>query len=399
MSRPRVILHVDMDAFFASIEQMDCPELRGKPVLVGHAGPRGVVAAASYEARKFGCHSAQPMAIARRLCPRAVIVPGRFSRYSDISRQVFEILDAFTPLVEPVSVDEAFMDVTGTEGLFGPGVRVAELLRERIRKEIGLTASVGVAPNKYLAKLASDMNKPDGLTILGPENIDAILPPLPVERLWGVGPATAGRLHALGIKTIGDLRAADPAMLRCSLGDEADHYLRLAFGQDDRPVATDRTVKSISHEQTFGADLEDPQIVRQVLLGQVEQVARRLRRQGRKARAVALKIRFGDFQTIHRSATLDSPADETEILWRASLELFDHWVRQSYQPVRLIGMGAEQLTDSEGQLALFDDPQRGKQRQLDAVADRIVARFGNSAIARAGGMPRKTKTGFEIAED
>jgi DNA polymerase-4 len=370
-----------MDAFFASVEQLDDAKLRGKPVLVGYDGPRGVVATASYEARQFGCHSAQPMIVAKRMCPHAHIVPVRGERYRELSHRMFAILDRFSPTVEPLSVDEAFLDVTGTERLQGPAEEVAAHLKQAILDELKLTASVGVAPNKFLAKLASDLRKPDGLVVIRADEAEAILAPLPVTKLWGIGSATAGRLGTLGVRTIADLRKTPVERLARHLGSEAERYLNLAFGRDDRPVTPDREAKSISHEQTFGADLIDPAEVRRVLLDQVEQVGARLRKYSLKARGVSLKIRYGEFKTINRSATLDSPTDATSELWTAALALFDAW---RFEPVRLIGMAAERLSQAEGQMNLFTDPQRQRQQKLDAVADQINQKFGTRAIRRHG---------------
>jgi len=370
-----------MDAFFAAVEQRDNPDLRGKPLLVGHDGPRGVVAAASYEARVFGCRSAQPMAVARRLCPQAIIVPGRFATYRQASDHMFHLLDAVSPLVEPVSIDEAFVDLTGMQRLLGEPADVAHGLRRRIRDELRLTASVGIAPNKFLAKLASDLHKPDGLTIIRQEDVERILPPLPVSRLWGVGNVTAEKLATLGVRTIGNLQHKPLDWLQRFFGNDAEHFHRLCRGIDDRPVVTDREAKSIGHEQTFEQDLIDPAEVRRVLMEQVEQVGYRLRRQQRRARGVSLKIRFGKFQTISRSATLPAATDLTADLWLAAERLFNAWM---FQPVRLIGMTAERLVNGEGQLELFDDPVRRKQRTLDAVTDRINRRFGKRSIHRGG---------------
>jgi DNA polymerase-4 len=396
MSPERAILHVDMDAFFAAIEQLDNPALRGKPVLVGHDGPRGVVAAASYEAREWGCRSAQPMAVAKRNCPKAIIVPVRGSRYREVSAQLFDLLHEYTPAVEPLSVDEAFLDLTGTERLHGPPEVAARAIKHEIKQRLRLTASIGVAPNKFLAKLASDLEKPDGLTIIRAADIDRVLPPLPVTRLWGVGPAAAAALDAIGVKTIGDLRRAEVSRLTQRFGREsAEHMLALAHGRDARPVVNDREAKSIGHEQTFGSDLEDPDAVRAVLLEQVEQVARRLRRHGLFARTVSLKIRFGDFETISRAHTLEFPTDTTAELWRAASAVFDRWAGRDFHPVRLIGVSASQLAATPGQLDLFDQPQRDKQRQLDAAADRIAARFGKDALRRAG-SGKQSKLGSSL---
>ncbi|MDB5289028.1 MAG: dinB [Phycisphaerales bacterium] len=386
MQAPRTIFHVDMDAFFASVEQLDDPSLRGKPVLVGYDGPRGVVAAASYEARVFDCHSAQPMAVAKRRCPHAVIVPVRFERYREVSRRMFEIFDEFSPVVEPLSVDEAFLDLTGGEKLQGEAEAVARRLKSRVFEELGLTASIGVAPNKFLAKLASDLRKPDGLVVVRAEDIDALLPPMPVTKLWGVGPATAERLRLVGVRTIGDLRKHSAEVLDKLVGGDAERLLRLAHGIDDRPVVCDREAKSIGQEQTFGVDVDAPDEVRRVLFEQVEQVGRRLRKHALSARTVSLKIRYGDFETISRSTTLKDATASTAELWTAACALFDAWAAHSFRPVRLIGVSAAQLSSQGAQMSLFADPADEKQKRLDAVADRITAKYGSSAIRRGRGL-------------
>ena len=378
---PRSILHLDMDAFFAAVEQREDPSLRGRPLLIGHDGPRGVVATASYEARPFGCHSAQPMAVAKRNCPHAVVLPVRMGLYRQVSEDMFSILQAFSPAIEPLSIDEAFVDLTGTERLLGAAEAVARRIKDRIKSELHLTASVGLAPNKFLAKLASDMNKPDGLTVIRAEDVDRVLPPLPVTKLWGVGRVTAERMRTYGIRTIGDLRRKSEAWLAEFFGAEAGRYYRLSRGLDERPVVGDEEAKSIGHEQTFEVDVAEAAEVRAVMLDQVEQVAARLRRHGLRARGVSLKIRFGNFQTIGRSATLPRPTDATAELWAAARDLFDCW---PFQPVRLIGVTAERLSRGEGQMDLFADPQHDRRRQLDAAADRINRRFGQRAIRRAG---------------
>ncbi len=382
----RSIFHVDMDAFFASIEQMDNPSLRGKPVLVGYDGPRGVVAAASYEARQFDCHSAMPMAIAKRRCPHAVIVPVRFSRYREISGRMFAIFDEFSPLVEPLSVDEAFLDLTGTQKLLGKPEDVARRLKERIRSALGLTASIGVAPNKFLAKLASDFKKPDGLVVVRPDQIDALLVSLPVDKLWGIGPVTAAKLKEVGIHKIGDLRKRSAESVERMFGRDSARFLRLAHGIDDRPVVPDREAKSIGQEQTFGVDAAVPDDVRRVLFEQVEQVGQRLRKHGLCARTVSLKIRYGDFETITRSLTLKDATDTTSDLWNAASSLFDKWCHNGFRPVRLIGASASLLSRGPAQMNLFVDPQQERKKQLDGVADRITAKFGTGAIRRGGGL-------------
>ncbi len=368
-----------MDAFFASVEQLDNPSLRGKPVLVGHDGPRGVVAAASYESRKFGCRSALPMAIAKRLCPQAIIVPVRMHRYLEMSDRVFAIFDEFSPLVEPLSVDEAFLDLNGTERLQGAPEAVARRMKKRIRDETKLTASIGVAPNKFLAKLASDLEKPDGLTIVHAEDVDHILPPLPVSKLWGIGRVTEAKLESVGIRTIADLRRVPRELLERHLGSEAERYWNLAHGIDHRVVTPDRDAKSIGHEQTFEVNVADPDEIRVVLMDQVEHVAQRLRKHGIQARGISLKIRYGDFQTITRSRTLATSTNSTQELWQAARDVFNEW---PFQPVRLIGVSAERLSSGDEQMPLFTDPERERQKKLDAVADQINQKFQKRTIGR-----------------
>ena len=386
----RSILHVDMDAFFASVEQLDRPELRGKPVLVGGNGPRGVVAAASYEAREFGCRSAMPTAVALRLCPQAIVVKTRGSRYRELSERVFEILHGFTPRVQPISIDEAFCDVTGSVRLFGDPATIAHTIKDRVRGETGLTASVGVAPNKFLAKLASDLEKPDGLTVFEPGRVLEKLDPLPISRLWGVGPAAEKRLNGLGLRTIGDIRRYPERTLVAKLGDFGAHLARLSRGEDERPVHTDREAKSISHEQTFGSNLEHADEVRAILLRQCEDVGRRLRRHGRHARTVTIKIRFGDFETVTRSATLDQPTDQTDAIWHAAEGLFDTWATQGFRSVRLIGAGVSHLSSPEEgstpQLGLFDAEDAERRQRVDAATDLIASKHGKGAIRRGGAM-------------
>ncbi len=385
MKLHRSILHVDMDAFFASVVQLDRPELRGKPVLTGHDGPRGVVSAASYEARKFGCRSAMPMAQAKRLCPRAVVVRVPGERIRHFSHAVFEIFGRFTPLVEPLSVDEAFLDVTGSARLLGDAVSIAKSIRERIHGELGLTASVGVSFNKFLAKLASDMDKPDGLTVISPDDVDRILTPLPIERMWGVGPATAKKLHTWGIRTFGDLSALTLEQLEQRFGKHGERFYRLSRGLDDRPVVRDHEAKSIGQEQTFGQDAADRAYVRSVLFGQVQQVGGRLRKHGLRARGISLKIRYGDFETISRSGTLAEASDLTDELWEAARALFDHWADSHFVPVRLIGVSADRLETGVGQMDLFADPTRQKRRGVDQAMDAIRAKFGAGSVKRGGG--------------
>ncbi|MEM6552958.1 MAG: DNA polymerase IV [Planctomycetota bacterium] len=388
-SPERHILHVDMDAFFAAIAVLDDPSLKGKPVLTGGTGPRGVVTTASYEARKFGCHSAMPMAVARRLCPQALCVKVPGQRIRECSAALFDTLDHFSPLVQPLSVDEAFLDVTGSLRLLGSPTDIAQQIKERIHKDIGLTASVGVAPNKFLAKLASGLNKPDGLTVITPDNLDDTLLPLPISKMWGVGPALEEKLAKLNVRTFADARQLTEGEIR-HLGDDGSRLSRLSRGLDDRPVTPDRDAKSIGHEQTFSQNLQDPDAVRDVILHQAEAVARRCRRKSRLARGVTVKIRFGSFQTITRSTTLDRPSELTHDLHAAALQLFNKWAASSFSPVRLIGVTAYPLTTEPQQLDLIPDPALEKRRRLDTILDAITSRFGESTIHR--GNPHSARS-------
>ncbi len=388
MNTSRAILHADLDAFFASVEQLDNPDLRGRPVLVGGTGKRAVVAAASYEARAFGCHSAMPTAVALRLCPRAIVVRPRGRRYRELSDMVFAIFESVTPLVEPLSIDEAFLDVTGSVRLLGPPDIIAQDIRARVRQTTGLSVSVGVAPNKFLAKLASEINKPDGMAIITPETIQQTLDPMPVTAIFGIGKAAEERLAKLGVHTIKELRGAPAALIESRLGSFGPHAQRLAQGIDDRPVVPDRTAKSVGHEQTFEDDLSDREQIRSILLGQVEHVARRLRTKQRAAGNVTLKIRFGDFETISRSCALDAQTNSTEDLWQASLKLLETWMRVSFRPVRLIGMTAGHLSDaSDIQPTLFGAEERTRRTGLDKASDEIARRFGSDSIHRAASLP------------
>jgi len=386
---------MDMDAFFASVEQLDHPELRGKPVLVGgNPRERGVVSTASYEARVFGCRSAMPMSTAIKLCPQAIVVPGRMSRYAEVSRQVFEILEHFTPLVEPLSIDEAFLDVTGCERLFGPPEQIAREIKRLIRKKTQLTASVGVAENKFLAKLASDLKKPDGLVVVPSDRVEEFLDPLPVSRLWGVGKATLPRFEQLRLRTFGDVRKLSLTQMQKYFGNSGEEFYRFVRGIDDRPVIPESETKSVSTETTFATDVpvRELEYLRGVLLDQTDQVARRLRRYELLAKTVTLKIRGGDFTTITRSTTLPVPTDQTQEFWTTVAGLFEKWSRERPEPVRLIGMGLSSLSTHHGQqLMLFDQDQNQRRRQLDQAMDKIRTKFGRDAISR-GAVPRKKDT-------
>jgi len=366
------------------VEKLDNPALRDKPLLIGgDPAARGVVSTASYEARRFGCHSAMPMAAAIRLCPTAIVLPVRGERYREVSEQVFEILGRFTPQIEPLSIDEAFLDVTGSERLFGPGMEIARSIKKAIRDELGLTASAGVAPNKFLAKLASDLEKPDGLVEITTANAQSVLDALPVTKLWGAGAATAGQFERLNLRTIGQLRRADPRLITRAFGQAGEHFLRLARGEDDRPVMPDSQARSIGQEQTFAVDVTELAELRRVLLQQVEQVSRRLRKHALRARTVTLKLRTGDFTTRTRSSTLPAPTDSTEEIWKTAQGLLTAWADRQFGALRLLGMSVSQLTEARGgQLELFPDAGKLKRRRLDGALDRIAERFGNGAIRR-----------------
>ena len=385
------ILHVDMDAFYASIEEREQPSLVGRPVVVGGSpSGRGVVAAANYVARQYGVHSAMPASRARHLCPHAVFIPSRLSFYARVSRQLHEILRRYTPLIEPLALDEAFLDVTGTQRLFDAPERLAARIKREIRAELGLVASVGVAPNKFLAKLASALDKPDGLVVVDPQRVQSFLDPLPVSRLWGVGRAAQASLESMGVQTIGDLRGHARGALRARLGAWGDHLWALAHGHDERRVTPDHEAKSLSHESTFAEDVTDARTLRTWVLRLAEQVGRRLRRQGLKAGTVELKLRYGDFHTVTRSRRLAAPTDLSRELYKCAAELLAGQLHQRRSPVRLLGVGAGDLVrQGPEQQDLFDRVARARERRLDAMLDRVSARFGSSALHRGAGFEGK----------
>lgn len=388
-----MILHVDMDAFYASIEERDQPELAGRPLIVGGTPEgRGVVAAANYAVRKFGVHSAMPTSTALRLCPEAIVLRPRMDYYAQISRQIRDVFFRYTPLVEPLSLDEAFLDVTGSLRLFGSPVEIARQIKEDIRRETELVASVGVAPNKFLAKIASDLQKPDGLVVVDSERIQEFLDPLPVGRLWGVGKVTGGGFDRFGVKTIGDLRRLDPEVLATQFGGQGEHFRKLAQGIDDRSVVPDREAKSISHETTFATDISDPEALRAWLLELTEHVARRMRRQKRRGRTVNLKVRFTTFRTVTRAKSLPQSTDVTREIWQAASELLDRVLENHREPVRLLGVGVSSFaSDSFVQKTLFDDEGQQKQRQLDAVTDAVRDKFGSIALSRGSGLAHQAR--------
>lgn len=370
-----------MDAFYASVEIRDNPELRGKPVIVG-AGPqeRGVVSAASYEARKFGVHSAMPSRTAYKLCPHGVFVRPDMKKYSQVSKQIMAILETFTPLIQPLSIDEAFLDVTGSQTKFGDALTIAKRIKAEIRAQTGLTASVGVAPNKFLAKLASDLNKPDGLTVITEENKVKVLAPLPVGKLWGVGKVTEKRLHELGIQTIGDIQRMPIDELRRYLGNSADHLHALAMGEDDREVETDGESKSISSEHTFDVDTADLDQIKKCLLEQCEEVGARLRKDGFAARTVQLKLRYADFTTLTRRQTLEQPTQDEMKIYEVAGQLLSA-ERIEGKRIRLIGIGGSNLTAPEIQADLFNRTDEKRDR-LAKVVDELRSKLGPGAIKR-----------------
>lgn len=377
------ILHVDMDAFFASVEVRHRPELRGRPVVVGGVGPRGVVSSASYEARRYGVRSAMPTARARALCPGAVYLPPDFARYRAASDAVMRIFRDVTPLVEPLSLDEAFLDVAGARRLFGPPAAIARRIRARVTAEQGLTCSVGVGPSKFVAKLGSTRAKPDGLLVVPAGRVLEFLHPLPVDALWGVGERSAETLRRLGLRTIGDLAEAPAGMLRKALGAaSATHLHELAWGRDPRPVSPEHVEKSIGAEVTFDVDVVDPQQIRRSLLALSEKVGSRLRGAGQVGRTVSLKVRLSDFRTVNRSRTLGVATDVAREIFDTSWGLWT--ALEPGEPVRLVGVRVEGLAgavDTPRQLAL-GAPERGW-REAETAADAAAARFGRSVIGPA----------------
>ncbi len=388
---PRAILHVDMDAFYASVEVRDRPELGGKPVIVG-ADPRGrgVVAAASYEARRYGIHSAMPISRAYRLCPHAAFLPVDMPKYARVSAEIMRILGEFTPLVEPLSLDEAFLDVTGSRGLFGPAHEIASRIKARIRGEVGLTASAGVAPNKFLAKIASDLRKPDGLVEVRPGEEAAFLRDLPISRLWGVGPAAEAVLASLGIRTIGQLARVPRGVLVGRLGAAGVHLLALAQGRDHRPVVPSDDPRSVGAEETFERDTDDVERLRATLLHQADRVARELRDLGLRGRTVTLKVRFADFRTLTRRETSPAPTVDGGEIFRRAWSAFSQL--KPVQPIRLIGLsvsGLSRESDSR-QLGLF--PSNARAEEVGRLTDRLRARFGPDAVRRASlTTPRRAR--------
>ena len=382
----RAILHVDMDAFYASVEQRDNPELAGKPVIVGGTGGRGVVAAASYEVRRFGVHSAMPMREALRRCPHAACVRPRMARYKEVSGEVFAVFGEFTDLVQGLSLDEAFLDVTASRRLLGTPETMAREIKQRIRGRTGLTASVGVSHNKLLAKLASEMNKPDGLTVIRAQEAQRILDPLPVGRLFGIGRKTAARLEEQGIFTLGQLRAAPESVLWPLFGRDTRTMRDRAAGIDERPVVADAPEKQISSEETFETDIRDHQRLYGELAGLAERTAERLRSRELMASQVSIKVRRRDFTTFTRQRSFSPATQETGLITRVATELLQAWFdEQPRVAVRLLGVGVSHLSPAQ-QLDLFAPGDPVAAGKLDEVVDRIRERFGGKSVKRGNSL-------------
>lgn len=375
----RWIIHVDMDAFFAAVEQRDKPELRGCPVIVGGTGVRGVVATASYEARQFGVHSAMSSIEARRRCPQGIFLPADHKKYSQVSQEIRQIFADYSPLVEPLSLDEAFLDVTGMEALYANPVAIASAIKERIKSELKLTASAGVAPNKFLAKLASDMRKPDGLVVIQPAEVTRLLAGLPVQRLWGVGKTTARTLLALGLTTIGQVAQADPELLARHCGQWGYILHQLANGQDNRPVEPQWQPKSVGKEHTFAQDITNIAELESELWALVEKVGWRLRRQQVSGRTITVKIRYASFQTITRSRTLAVAANLDESIYQVAAELIHNLAL--HEGIRLLGVTVSSLMPAGGQLSLFAQTEE-KTETVTRVVDTLKERFGEGAVTR-----------------
>jgi DNA polymerase-4 len=371
----RQILHVDMDAFYASVEERDAPELRGRPVIVGGSSRRGVVLAASYAVRPNGVRSAMPMAQALRLCPEAVVVPPRMHRYVEVSAEVFAIFRAFTPLVEGLSLDEAFLDVTASQSLFGDGASIARQIKERIRVELGLTASAGVAPCKFVAKIASDFDKPDGLVVVGREDVASFLEPLPIERMWGVGPKTAPKLRELGFHTLGDLARAKLNVLEQTLGSWGRVARTLAKGDDPREVNPARAARSIGAEQTYETDLLTRDAIERTLLDHAGRIAQRLVKHGLSARGVVVKLKYADFTLSSRRTLLPEPVMDTGSIYAAAKALLTEFPPQR-RSVRLTGVAVTHLQEEPAPLALFPDVRAEKGKKVEELISQIEERLG-----------------------
>ncbi|TWU07634.1 DNA polymerase IV [Stieleria varia] len=381
-----MFVHVDMDAFYAAVEQRDHPELRGIPIAVGgSASGRGVVQTASYEAREYGVHSAMSGRRAAELCPHITFVRGRLDHYASVGREVREIFHRYTPLVQPLSLDEAFLDVSGSERLFGSAEEIGRRIRHDIQSELNLTASVGIAPRKFAAKIASDLGKPDGFVAVQESELIAFLDPLPIKRLWGVGGVGQKRLEQMGIHKIADIRARSLESMRGRLGQWGEHLWNLANGIDARKVVVDHEAKQISHERTFWTDMSDLESMNAVISFLGEQVGMRLRQNQRACKTVSVKYRREDFQTFQRSQSFASPTDSTAQIIALASDLLSQLRQKHPRPVRLLGVSAGNLTrpGQPKQLSLFEDPSEQADRKVDEVVDRLAKQFGRSAVYRA----------------
>jgi len=384
MSQRKKIIHVDMDAFFASVEVLDYPDLAGKPLVVGGTPEgRGVVAAASYPARKFGIYSAMPMSTALKKCHNLIVRPNRMSRYAEVSDHIMSIFARYTDLIEPISLDEAFLDVTGSIALYKSAENIGRAIKQNIKDELNLIASIGIADNKFLAKLASDLEKPDGFTVITQQNAQKILDPLPVSKIFGVGKVLAKKLKTHGIQTIAQLRNTSSDRLRLLAGSFTDTLLDLANAKDSRPVTLPANPKSVSHEYTFAKDTDDTDILLSAIMQQTEKVATRLRAKKLKAKTITLKLRYANFKTITRSQSLDAPTNTTKPLADAAESIFNKWKNKSLAPLRLIGFAASNLTqENKGQLNLFANPKQKKQSKIDTTLDKINKKYGQNTIKR-----------------
>jgi DNA polymerase IV len=384
----RVIAHADMDAFYAAVEQLDDPTLRGRPLIVGPNSERGVVLTASYEARPFGVGSAMPMARARRLCPQALIVPPRFERYQQVSKIIMDLFGDFSPEVEALSLDEAFLDMTGSDKLFGSPETIGRRLKAAVRDATGgLTASVGISGTKYVAKVASGHRKPDGLTIVPPDEARTWLAPQPVKNLWGAGPKTAARLEALGLHTIGDVASCDPRLLERSFGALGHRFLALAHADDFRKVAGSRESRGLSSERTLSVDVSSRKEIEAYLRSAAETVAQRLRRRSLRAGGVRVKLKRTDFKILTRQRTFKAPTDVAAEIYSTATSLLDGIEQEG--PFRLVGLGGYDLTGQgdDAQLALgIEAGKSGRARLLETALDRVAARFGAGAVQRASDL-------------
>lgn len=391
--RPSCIMHVDMDAFFVSVELRTQPELRGKPVIVGFPGERSVVLSGSYEARAFGVKSAMPMAVAMRMCPQAVVIEPRHKLYYEVSGQLMAIFESITGLVEPLSVDEAFLDVTGALRRLGPPRGIGELIRRRVATELGITASVGIAETKFVAKIASTRCKPDGLLLIGPDETVPYLHSLPVGALWGVGAKTGEVLAKMGIRTVADVAATPVSSLKKVLGATGEHVHQLAWGIDRRPVTPVRLEKSIGAEETFAVDTADDALLRRELLRLSHRTAARLRSSGMVARTVALKLRFADFSTITRSRTVQTPVDSAQLIYAVVIQLLESLGTRA-MAVRLVGVRAEQLEEAaRTSLQLSIDRRDDNWRAAEQALDEVTRKFGNKSVLPARLMEHESRPG------